>query len=292
MRMKTKNLFCAAVLLAYLFVGCSDGSDDNIGAPVVPEPETPAEPEIFRTAFECKTFAEALDTDFDEFKTAYGKFVLPENRTEQAAGRLSLGGYLKTPTGQRAASDNRLGKCRRKVEAIEAAAEDASLGRSLWEYFLTDSETLGLGSFLGTKYKGKTEGGVFQTIEETLQYVAANGMDDLRMCTLFGVVPGKAYAVPTIDRNGVKVELMKNYLPIDHSGRAAGSEGATTILQTAITSSATKYRSGETTTSTSTMHSTKPETSFPQSSIPTRICNRSPTSFSTSPMKSTTRRPN
>lgn len=218
MRMKTKNLFCAAVLLAYLFVGCSDGSDDNIGAPVVPEPETPAEPEIFRTAFECKTFAEALDTDFDEFKTAYGKFVLPENRTEQAAGRLSLGGYLKTPTDSVLLRITVSENADAKVEAIEAAAEDASLGRSLWEYFLTDSETLGLGSFLGTKYKGKTEGGVFQTIEETLQYVAANGMDDLRMCTLFGVVPGKAYAVPTIDRNGVKVELMKNYLPIDHSG--------------------------------------------------------------------------
>jgi len=216
--MKKKAFFCAAVLLSYLFVGCSD-SNDGLGdadTPVEPEPEVPVEPTILRTAFDCKTFAEALDTDFDEFKVVYGEFILPEDRAEQTNG-LSLGGYLKTPTDSILLRITVAENADGKIETIAAAAEDESVDRSLWEYYLNNYETLGLGSFLGVKYTGKTEGGVFQTIQEALQYVANNGTEGLRMCTLFGVIPGKAYAVPTIAENGVEVELMKNYLPIDYS---------------------------------------------------------------------------
>lgn len=291
--MKTKNLFCAAVLLAYLFVGCSDGSDDNIGAPVVPEPETPAEPEIFRTAFECKTFAEALDTDFDEFKTAYGKFVLPENR-HRTGRRASVAGRIpQNPDRQRAASDNRLGKCRRKSGGHRGRGG----GR--------ESRPLAVG-ILPHRFRNARTGilprNQIQGQNRRRRVPDHRGDSAIRRGQRHGR-PADVHALRrragqslcrADDRPERRQGGADEKLPPDRPFRSAqaGSEGATTILQTAITSSATKYRSGETTTSTSTMHSTKPETSFPQSSIPTRICNRSPTSFSTSPMKSTTRRPN
>ena len=211
--MKRKNFLYAVALLPFLCTGCSDsGNDDTTPS------EGSADPEIFRTKFVCQPFAEAIDTDFGAFSTAYAEYILPEGRAEQAAesSDLVLGGYFKTPTDsillRIAVAPNAAGK----VESITATAEDAAFDRPLWEYCLSNYESLGLGSFLGSKYTAATEGGVLQTIDEALQYVAANGMDDLHMCTLFSAVAGKVYAVPTIYGGGVQIQLVKNYLELDY----------------------------------------------------------------------------
>ena len=201
--MNIKNIFylCAAALV--LATGCSD--DEGVG---------PAPDQGDRIAFESAVLAAALDTDFEAFRTENEIYAVKDQPTD---GTFVLGGYLKTDADSilfRITVDkNRYGK----VGSIVGAPESQQQMQPLWEYYMNNAEALGLGKFLGTKYRGATEGGVLQTIEESLQYVATNGTENLLMCGVFGVVPGKAYAVPTIENYAFRVQLIENYLTLDYA---------------------------------------------------------------------------
>lgn len=201
--MKIRDIFYLFAAISVLATGCSD--DEGEGT--APEKGD-------RIAFRSDVLAAALDTDFETFRTE-NEIYATKNQPDD--GAFVMGGYLKTDVDsilfRITVERNSYGK----VGSISGAPENQQQMQTLWEYYMTNSETLGLGKFLGTKYRGATEGGVLQTIEESLQYVATNGTENLLMSGVFSVVPGKAYAVPTIENDAFRVQLMENYLTLDYA---------------------------------------------------------------------------
>ena len=68
------------------------------------------------------------------------------------------------------------------VGSITAIPDNSDDDKTLYSYYLNNYETLGLGEWLGAKYNvyaedGTSEGGVFQTVAETLDLVDENGQD-------------------------------------------------------------------------------------------------------------------
>lgn len=202
--MKTRNIFYLLVAALTLAAGCSE--DKGVEGPK----QDPGD----RIAFDSPALADALDTDFDAFRLENEKYAAKD---QPVTGAFVMNGYLKTDADSiffRITVDKDIYDT---VGSISAVPENQSLAPALWQYYLNNAEQLGLGSFLGTKYRGQTEGGVLQTIDESLQYVATNGGNELLMCSVFGVVPGKAYAVPTFENDTFRVQLIENYLTLDYS---------------------------------------------------------------------------
>ena len=138
------------------------------------------------------------------------------NPQEGPTHRFYMGGYLKTGSDsllltilvEKDPYDN--------IGQIQAVPEDPAKELGLWEYCLTDAETLNLGNFLGTKYRSPSSSGVFQTIDEALNHIAQHGTTGTLTCTLFGVVPNAAYAVVWLDEGAASVCLTNSYLTLDY----------------------------------------------------------------------------
>ena len=73
-----------------------------------------------------------------------------------------------------------------------------------------------LGSFLGTKFKNYTtgEGGIKQTTEETLLLLTSEA--NMLIYPIFGIQK-KVYCCPIMDKDKFRVEICRNYLPLDFS---------------------------------------------------------------------------
>ena len=73
-----------------------------------------------------------------------------------------------------------------------------------------------LGSFLGTKFKNYTtgEGGIKQTTEETLLLLTSEA--NMLIYPIFGIQK-TVYCCPIMDKDKFRVEICRNYLPLDFS---------------------------------------------------------------------------
>lgn len=219
-----KSLLYAALLCAGIYAAsCSDSE----GGGRAPEPA----PEYFRIAFDSPALAAELNTDFTTFCKKYAKYtadpganafsarpssVAPGMDMPQPPPVFYLGSYLKTPTDSilltlLAEKDNY-----GKVGIVRAVPENTDKHLDVWTYCLTASETLRLGTFLGTKYKSPSSSGVFQTIDDTLNHIAQHGTAETLACTIFGVVPQTAYAVFQLDNGAFSAQLMNSYLKLDY----------------------------------------------------------------------------
>lgn len=211
--------------LAALFVcvSCTDNSD-NGGNGTIPE-------EFERIAFDCQSMAQSLGTDFETFATQNAAYEIPGKST---ADKFVMGGYVDLgslveagrseksvmymPTLNIEVNKDVYGN----VGSICAVPDDSNVDKSLWEYYLVNYEALNMGTWLGAKYNvtagdGTSEGGVYQTVDEALNVVDVYDVDKLLICAVFGVVPGKAYAVPTFEGSRFKVQLVNNFLRLDYS---------------------------------------------------------------------------
>ena len=108
------------------------------------------------------------------------------------------------------------------VGSIVAIPDNSDDDKTLYSYYLNNYETLGLGEWLGAKYNvyaedGTSEGGVFQTVAETLDLVNENDVNTLSVYAIFGIVPGRAYAVPGFEDGRFKFQIMNNFLRLDYS---------------------------------------------------------------------------
>lgn len=198
--MKKFLLFAAIPCCMSMLCACSD--DDNEG-------NRPAE----RIAFDSPALAAKLNTDFGDFRTEYGKF---ERTRSLEITTVVLGGYLKTDT------DSILLRIRvekdesDRVGSIEASLENTAKNLEVWKYYVTHPDHLSLGRFLGTKFRSGKSSGVHQTIDQTVQMIEEQGTAGTLACTLYGVIPGSAYAVAVLEENNFTIRLMNNYLKLDY----------------------------------------------------------------------------
>lgn len=197
-----KSTFAAALLFGALaFVGCSD--DSSSGGT-----------KGFRLEFDAPALAAKLNTDFESFRTSCEKYAT----TSSSGADLELKGYVWADQDsvllRIAVTEDRYGN----VGRIDALAEkhNTEAEISLWRYFLTNADALQLGSFLGTKHRETSGSGVFQTIDETIANIDNNGTDDIYSYTIFGVIPGNAYAVFSLEDGLFSASLMNNYLTLDY----------------------------------------------------------------------------
>src|SRR5699024_11185428 len=73
-----------------------------------------------------------------------------------------------------------------------------------------------LGTFLGTKFKDYAtgEGGIKQTTEETIPLLTLEA--NTLIYPVFGIQK-KVYCCPIMDKDKFRVEMCRNYLPLDFS---------------------------------------------------------------------------
>lgn len=215
--MKFKTSLFIILLAAMITAACSDDDDNSMtpALPVAPE----VQPPVQRIDVDCVELANDLATDFSTFcadNAAYASTTQPSDGSFAMTGMMTVADDTQLPVTLTATKDSY-----GKLQSITITPEDSEESLSLWKYCLENAQTLQLGNFLGTKYRGATEGGVLQTVEETLQYVTDHGTDNLLMCPVFGIVSGKAYAVPTLDNGSCSIRLMENYLTLDYTVAAS-----------------------------------------------------------------------
>ena len=223
-----RNKFITLLSLATLFacVSCTDNTDnggDGTG---------PVSEDFERVAFDCLTMAQSLGTDFETFATQNASYEIPGKST---ADKFVMGGYVDwygsiVETSRSANSVMEMLTLTIEVDkdvygnvgSICAVPDNSNVDKSLWEYYLVNYEKLNMGTWLGAKYNvtvddGSSEGGVYQTVDETLNVVDVYDVDNLLVCAVFGVISGKAYAVPTFEGGRFKVQLVNNFLRLDYS---------------------------------------------------------------------------
>lgn len=167
---------------------------------------------VLRMEFEYDKYADMIDSDIKEFAKiheAYTNSYYPEQ------GFFAMNAYYEIE-GQEiplslVASADKSGK----IQMIYAQAEDASYDKKLWDHFISKSEDLG--PFFGTKYTAKENSGLFQSVDETISYVEEKGVNDLLICAIFNMVPGKAYFVPMYEHNRFMALISRSYLSLDYN---------------------------------------------------------------------------
>ena len=180
---------------------------------------TTAEPEIPRTVFDAPTLAAKLGSGFEAFCTEYSGY---EMAGQSADGLFVMGAYAQISEEQHPLTVKVAEDAYGNVGSITAIPDNSDDDKTLYSYCLNNYETLGLGEWLGAKYNvyaedGTSEGGVFQTVAETLDLVNENDVNTLSVYAIFGIVPGRAYAVPSFEDGRFKFQIMNNFLRLDYS---------------------------------------------------------------------------
>lgn len=176
-------------------------------------------PEIVRTSFDAPSLAQKLGSGFDTFCTEFAEYKV-EGQTEDALfafyAEVSVEGNT-IPLIVKAAKDSY-----GNVGSITATPENSADDKTLWNYYLNNYESLGLGQWLGAKYSkyaddGSSEGGVYQTVEEALSLVSGSDVEKISINAIFGVIPGKAYAVPSFEGGRFIFQIVNNFFRLDYS---------------------------------------------------------------------------
>lgn len=89
-------------------------------------------------------------------------------------------------------------------------------GIEVWESMISSFRDYKLGTFLGTKFKDYAtgEGGIKQTTEETIPLLTLEA--NTLIYPVFGIQK-KVYCCPIMDKDKFRVEMCRNYLPLDFS---------------------------------------------------------------------------
>lgn len=204
--MKKCITFIAAVSSLLLCASCSKSQDGK---------------EAFeRIDVDCKALSGSLGSEFAEFASKNTSYIISEFTTESS---VTLGGKFSLNDEELQLHVTATEDVYGNVGSISIVPEDEKLDKDLFAYFLNNYESLDLGQWLGAKYNvtaedGSSTGGVYQTVDETLKLVESSAdLDNLLVHAVFGVAPGKAYAVPSIKDGRFCVLIMDNFLRLDYS---------------------------------------------------------------------------
>lgn len=173
-----------------------------------------------RIDVECRTLSNSLGADFAQFASSQSSYIIKDLTTEES---VTLGGTFSLEGEEIQLHVTAEEDVYGNVGSITIVPEDEKMDKDLFAYFLNNYESLNFGQWLGAKYNvteedGSSAGGVYQTVEETLKLVeSSSDLKGLLVCAVFGVAPGKAYAVPTIKDGRFCIQLIKNYLLLDYS---------------------------------------------------------------------------
>ena len=145
-----------------------------------------------------------------------------QHNQQSADGLFVMGAYAQISEEQHPLTVKVAEDAYGNVGSIVAIPDNSDDDKTLYSYCLNNYETLGLGEWLGAKYNvyaedGTSEGGVFQTVAETLDLVDENDVNTLSVYAIFGIVPGRAYAVPGFEDGRFKFQIMNNFLRLDYS---------------------------------------------------------------------------
>lgn len=167
-----------------------------------------------RIAFDAPALAGRLNTDYEAFCLENAENAASGRSAE--AGSFRMNGYIKTDADSilltiRVDKDDY-----GHVGSISATLEDAGKNLSAWKHYITNSEAFGLGQFLGTKFKSPASSGVHQTIDNTIGFIETNGTADTETYTIFGVIPGSAYAAAILAKGLFTATLTNSYLTLDY----------------------------------------------------------------------------
>ena len=226
--MKSRFITLMLFAVSSAFVACSEKTVNE--GNVVEQEQEQEQDKIERLVFDCVVMAKTLNTDFAAFTEQNTAYKIEELSTSD---KFVMAGYVDCGAlAQSSKSDN--SSTRRfpltievtkdvygNVGSIYALPDDKNADKILWAYYLENYTKLNLGTWLGAKYNinsvdGTSEGGVYQTVQEALNVVNAYDIDKVLICAVFGVVPGKAYAVPTFEKGRFKVQLVNNFLRLDY----------------------------------------------------------------------------
>ncbi len=173
---------------------------------------------IQKTAFDAPALAQKLGTGFETFRTDYSAY---EIASLSADGIFVMGAYAEISGEQYPLTVEVTEDAYGNVGSIVATPDNSDDDMTLFTHYLNNYETLNLGEWLGAKYNvfaedGSSEGGICYTIDETLGIVNSNDVDNLSVHALFGVISGKAYAVPSFEDGRFKFQLVNNFLRLDY----------------------------------------------------------------------------
>ncbi len=176
------------------------------------------EPVIERLEFDSKDLATCIGTQFSDFLEQNEKY---QSSKDAEAGVASLYASFKTSddvynmTVEVNADKNGL------IDRIDAVLDNKDESSKLWNYIMSHTDHLKLGSFLGTKFKGKIGNGVKQTIEETISLVSENGTEESVVCPIFAIVSGNTYMIPQLENETLTIVLIRNWYALDYSEAAS-----------------------------------------------------------------------
>lgn len=198
-----KVLLCAACCCCALsFASCSDDKGEG------------EKSRAARIAFDSPALASSLNTDFDTFCSEHAAYSATVRSA--ASDGFRMYGYLKAGGDSILLHITAEEDIYGRVGSITAAPEDHKNDLPLWKHYITNAETLNLGRFLGTKFKTPTSSGVHQTVEDTVNLIESGGTTGVETYTLFGVIPGQAYATAILDKGVFRVMLTNSYLTLDY----------------------------------------------------------------------------
>lgn len=197
------------------------GTDDNLylDSKEASITVTTLAPEIDRTTFDAPALAQKLGSGFEAFCSEFAGYKADGQSEEDLFAmyaEVNVEGNA-IPVIVKVEED-----VYGNVGSLTATPENSEDDKTLWNYYLNNYESLGLGQWLGAKYStyledGTSEGGVYQTVEEALNLVSGSDVDKILINAIFGVIPGKAYAVPSFENGRFIFQIVNNFFRLDYS---------------------------------------------------------------------------
>ena len=205
--MKKKFVWIFCIFMSLLALPSCDGNNQQNEEPEVPGPEGGEEDTNTYWETTYSDLSSYVDKNIDEIWAAAG-----EATKDQENGVLCV----QDQKGNRYKATFKLeGTVISSMELV-LTGESENNGNAVWESLVTSFRDFKLGSFLGTKFKNYTtgEGGIKQTTEETLPLLTSEA--NMLIYPIFGIQK-KVYCCPIMDKDKFRVEICRNYLPLDFS---------------------------------------------------------------------------
>ncbi len=212
------------LLCATLAAACSDKDDPTTPAPPDqgqdpdPDPDDPDEPDEPQPApVMTVSFSEAARTiggvKAADYLAANEEYLV-EGSNDGNVFALRAQDMNEVPMIMRVIADGK-----GIIEEFAFNLPDTVEAMPVWQNYLTEADSYGLGGFMGTKFRRATPeglvGGVLQSPEETVAKSEEFGTEGVEFYPLFSINE-LTYAVPELLDGTFEFRLMKKYYPVEY----------------------------------------------------------------------------
>lgn len=195
--MKFKSLFFLGVAAAFFGISCDKESST-----------------VERREIDCAELSSCIGTNFNDFVNANEKY---QNKAGAGEGTASFNVFYKSLTQSYDMTLTVSSDKNGVITEMNASVVDAGKSLELWNFFMEQAGPLNLGTFLGMKHKGDCGGGLIQTIDESISFVAQKGTDGNYMYPVFSFVSGSVYLVPELINGTFVLSLLRSYYVMDYA---------------------------------------------------------------------------